>query len=1164
MQPDISLSYDSGSGIGPLGVGWSLGGLDAITRCNLTVAQDTTPAPVQLVASDGYCINGNRLRLTGGAYGTAGSTYQTEIADFSQITAVGNTTSGGVNTGPASFTVQGRNGLTYYYGLTDSNGNGANSQALAWGNSTALSWFLSKIVDRSGNNLVIDYLPQAGPSPTPPTIALSGTTVPAKILWTPVTAGSSSYTYTMQFNYSPSPNAPQSSINKFVAGTPVVNAELLTSIEILIGTTTVVKDYFLTYQASPLTERNELIKVKECADSAGSNCLLPTTMSYEAGSPGLSTVSNSALTTSSARLSARYDLNGDGYPDLVYIDGTTLYVAFGSVSGYGTPINTGVPGGGLIGNILGGSQDGILAVNSGVWWYYAWNGSSFVGTPTGLAYDSTALQYQLADVDGDGRADLVALYITGPFGPLGKYTATVYTRLNTSTGSTPSFSSTLNTASTFGLLASAQLLTPDMQYAKLRRYDFNGDGRDDIVLQTITGTSASYTVNTYELISTGTTFNSSLIQSTAASNYPTMFFTDWNDDKCTDIVTFGTLYVSGCNGTAPVSYAIGTVVAAIDYDGDGRTDLLVANGSTLGVYLSKATGAPTLTTTSIPYSSNCTYIWMDANGDGLDDLGCWSGTSPYPLTYYLHNGTSDLATSFADGYGNSASPLYVPITEGSYAAWNDQVFPNQNYLGPLYVVYQTTFSDPSTAGGTYQQTFFYAGAALNLQGRGFAGFGAQQRFDSRNGIWDTAEYGRVFPYTGMLTYDIQAQDNLNTKPIKSVTNTLNTTTLDGTMNNQRVFPYTSNGKIQNYEVGGAENADLITTTSTTYTFDNYGNATTIAKTVTDNDPGSPNPNPYFNDTWTSTTVSTIAPDTSTWCNSLPTEVDTTNTAPGVPAITRHSSFTPDYSLCRETQQVVEAGNSTYQVTTGYGFDAFGNINSQTVTGIGMAARTTAINWGTTGQFPTQVTNPLSQISYPSFDPVTGQLLSFKDPNGITTSWQYDPFGRKNKEIRPDGTYTVWSYNDCTVWDGGGCLYGPHSLALGHSVYSTTGVVQSVGSDWFDQVDRPIIKNAVNIAGTFDRSDVRYDNLGHIAQQSMPCAYSAVLTPCTYWITNSHDALGRVTQTQRPISATNSTLQTTMIQYSGRTTTITDPQGKVTTNITKVTGSVGRTEHGHHS
>jgi hypothetical protein len=244
MQPNLSLLYDSRSSIGPLGIGWSLAGLGQITRCNLTAAQDTTPAPVALVASDGYCMNGKRLRLTSaaGTYGAAGSTYQTEIADFSNITA-----NGTAGNGPQYFTVQGRDGLTYYYGYTDSNGNGANSEVLANGTTTALTWLLSKVVDRAGNNYVINYLA--------PSTSLSGTSVPNKILWTPATAGSSSYTYTMQFNYGA--NAPQSSINQYVAGTLVSNNQLLSSIEIFSGST-VVKDYFLGYQASQLTGREEL------------------------------------------------------------------------------------------------------------------------------------------------------------------------------------------------------------------------------------------------------------------------------------------------------------------------------------------------------------------------------------------------------------------------------------------------------------------------------------------------------------------------------------------------------------------------------------------------------------------------------------------------------------------------------------------------------------------------------------------------------------------------------------------------------------------------------------------------------------------------------------------------------------------------------------------
>jgi hypothetical protein len=108
IQPHVSLVYDSNSGVGPLGIGWSVAGLGAITRCNLTYAQDTNPAPVALVTTDGYCFNGNRLRLQTGTYGAAGSTYLTEIADFSSITA-----NGTAGNGPAYFTVQSRDGLTF-------------------------------------------------------------------------------------------------------------------------------------------------------------------------------------------------------------------------------------------------------------------------------------------------------------------------------------------------------------------------------------------------------------------------------------------------------------------------------------------------------------------------------------------------------------------------------------------------------------------------------------------------------------------------------------------------------------------------------------------------------------------------------------------------------------------------------------------------------------------------------------------------------------------------------------------------------------------------------------------------------------------------------------------------------------------------------------------
>ena len=147
------------------------------------------------------------MRLTGGNYGTAGSTYQTEIADFSNITAV--STAGN---GPSYFTVQGRDGLTYEYGYT-ANGYGTNSQVLATGTSTASAWLLSKVFDRAGNSYVVNYT------------TLTGAAVPSTIEWTPTAAGGTTYTYTMQFNYTT--NAPPSSLRKYIGGTAVSNTKLL-------------------------------------------------------------------------------------------------------------------------------------------------------------------------------------------------------------------------------------------------------------------------------------------------------------------------------------------------------------------------------------------------------------------------------------------------------------------------------------------------------------------------------------------------------------------------------------------------------------------------------------------------------------------------------------------------------------------------------------------------------------------------------------------------------------------------------------------------------------------------------------------------------------------------------------------------------------------------
>jgi Salmonella virulence plasmid 65kDa B protein len=60
-RPEPALPYNSRSGNGLLGVGWSLQGLSTIAPCDRTFAQDGFRDGVQFDGSDALCLDGNRL-----------------------------------------------------------------------------------------------------------------------------------------------------------------------------------------------------------------------------------------------------------------------------------------------------------------------------------------------------------------------------------------------------------------------------------------------------------------------------------------------------------------------------------------------------------------------------------------------------------------------------------------------------------------------------------------------------------------------------------------------------------------------------------------------------------------------------------------------------------------------------------------------------------------------------------------------------------------------------------------------------------------------------------------------------------------------------------------------------------------------------------------------
>jgi RHS repeat-associated protein len=1129
VQPSLTLTYNSRGGSGIVGPGWSLSGLSAITRCIKTVAQDTIPSNVTLTYADAFCLDGQRLRLTSGGglgtYGQAGTTYDTEQATFSLVTAVGAS-----GNGPQSFEVKGKNGLIYEFGNTaDSRITSSTSVP------TAYMWLVNKVRDRFGNSYIVTYGTGASGS--------AGIGVPMTISYSPTTAGGSTYINTITFDYGAKATQVAGTNDPatvgYVDGVAVTNTNLLLAVKVN-SNGTLMRRYALTYEAAPITVRARLKTITECTSADASNCLLPTNITYNNGASGVSTATT--LTLANHRVVARKDINGDGKEDLVLeeMSGVTpinVKVAFSTGTGFGTPVtvhaSTLLAFG--IGDFLGKGTNDIIVTSGllGPYTRYSWNGTQFVGTalplPTTGIYQGQA---RASDVGGDGRDDLLF-----DFKPC--KTCAFATNLYASTS--------VNGTVTFAAPIAFSNGPPEMTgspNAQNQPFDFDGDGRKDWLSTTFNPTTGQRFINVI-LSRTDHTEGGASKQITGLGYI--VGYARINDDSCSDIIAETSIYLSSCNGQAPFVVGFtGTAIGAMDWNSDGRTDVLVQNGANFGVLLSTGTTFAPLLTTSIPVSTQLAQnvFVLDVDGDGQDDVGTWDATG---IKLYRHNSPAmppDLAASITDGYGVGVTLAYASNAARTENSYPNPAYPERDYRGPMILCSSVTATSGASDGSvaTFTRSFDYYGARSDVSGRDFLGFIKFRVLDSRNSLDREVLTRTAFPYTGMVYQDdvFQAVGGAN---ISHATFGQGLTDLDATTNNRRVFAFTNTAtQVLNEVGGGTLNGTPVKTTTQTITYDSFGNATNTATTVTDSQSSSP----QYGQQWTSTIAQTITPNTSNWCLDLPTQTTVTNTAPGTPALTRITSFVNDYPSCRMTQETIEPGDARWQIITGFGFDGFGNVNSITVTPIGQSARTSTIAWSTyAGRFPNSVTQPvttsLSHTTTIGWDAARGVRTSVTDPNGLQTVWDYDPFGLLTRELRPDGTRTGYALTAC---DSSNSFCGSPTLRskLDTILRGPSDNVLRTDTVYRDLFDRPQ-KTLEQLLATNSSEVTRmFDAFGRLSAQSFPHAPGVASSDTTY----TYDLVGRITRLRRPTSATDATDHDTSFNYLGLSVIRTDALGRATT------------------
>ncbi len=173
MQPSLAMSYSSQAGNGHMGVGWNLQGLSAVTRCSKTYAQDGVKETVNYdtdATNDQFCLDGQRLIVVGTFQQTRDvvncanrtksselvpiTEYKTEIDSYARILSY-NESPACVGGGPSRFEVYTKAGKIMSFGSRYWVFTRGYLQAPRVNN--ALLWVLDKVEDRLGNVMLVNY-----------------------------------------------------------------------------------------------------------------------------------------------------------------------------------------------------------------------------------------------------------------------------------------------------------------------------------------------------------------------------------------------------------------------------------------------------------------------------------------------------------------------------------------------------------------------------------------------------------------------------------------------------------------------------------------------------------------------------------------------------------------------------------------------------------------------------------------------------------------------------------------------------------------------------------------------------------------------------------------------------------------------------------------------
>jgi RHS repeat-associated protein len=462
------------------------------------------------------------------------------------------------------------------------------------------------------------------------------------------------------------------------------------------------------------------------------------------------------------------------------------------------------------------------------------------------------------------------------------------------------------------------------------------------------------------------------------------------------------------------------------------------------------------------------------------------------------------------------STVYTRMTDSKNANWGQGAVV-YDIAAPVYVVSAVSSSAPlhNSANAKSSIEYHYVGAKLQGGGRGFLGFGEVISYDLQSGIRTNTRYRQDFPYIGM-PYDTMQAAGASGSKFAHLSNTTATTppswgsvsattaapsspggtrisyavnewAIKPTAGNA-IYPYIAHSLERSYTLSGAFDRKVLTQNQ----FDSYANLTSATVRTYDVDGSS-----AFATQSTSNTYDDVVNATTWYLGRLATSSVTHSR--GSDSITRSSSFDYDSTTGILIQEIIEPGDSEFEIKTDYLLDSFGNRRKATVTGYGMTARSTTTSYDDLGRFVIQKKNALNQVTYNVSNgdwDVYGNPTLATNIDGIETQAAADYMGRPFVSYVETGAYTKTVNSTST------------SNCPGGTAFKTTVTAGGKPTQFqcFDLLGRVIRTAVQTLDGTYAYTDQYYDSSGRVERISEPYFPGGSV----YWNETGYDALGRIT------------------------------------------------------